>query len=192
MRKRILFILVLAFTFFIKGNAQEDSVTLESQFSNLLEKSNRYKEYKVLKLTELSKFQQSISDSVTAFQTLLNNNRSKIIQLRSKIDSLEIEQSQLKKDLSLAQKKENGMDVFGMILHKTTYQLIVWTIIGVLFLLVLILSFKFKKSNTITREANRKLAETEAEFDTHRQGSLEREQQLRRKLQDEINKQKEK
>ena len=50
--------------------------------------------------------------------------------------------------------------------------------------------FKFKRSNTLTKEAQEKLIDTEAEYDTHRQNALEREQQLRRKLQDELNKQK--
>lgn len=192
MRKRILLILFVTFASLIKGNAQEDTNTLESQFSNLLDRSNRYQEYKVLKITELNKFQKSISDSVNAFQQLLNNSRIRIAQLENQIDSLAKSQSQLKQDLALSQKKEHGMDVFGMIIPKITYQLIVWSIIGVLVLLVLILSFKFKNSNTITKESNRKLAETETEFDSHRQRALEREQQLRRKLQDEINKQKEK
>jgi septal ring factor EnvC (AmiA/AmiB activator) len=191
MRICIRLTLLVAFTFFLTGNAQEDPNSLESQFSNLLDKSNRYQDYKVLKIAELNKFQRSMGDSVSAFQLILNDNRNRIKQLEAKIDSLLKDQSQLQQDLALARKKENGMDVFGVIIPKTTYQLIVWTIIGALVLMVLILSFKFKNSNAITRQSNSKLAETEAEFDTHRQRALEREQQLRRKLQDEINKQKE-
>lgn len=191
MRKRILLTLVVFFTLLLPGNAQEDTHSLESQFSELLDKSNRYQEYKVLKITELNKFQRSISDSVTAFHLLLSNNRNRIAELEAKFDSLVKDHTQLQQDLVLAKKKENGMLVFGTILHKTTYQLIVWTLTGVLLLMVLFFSFKFRRSHAITREATRKLTETETEYDSHRQKTLEREQQLRRKLQDEINKQKE-
>jgi hypothetical protein len=65
-----------------------------------------------------------------------------------------------------------------------------WAIIGVLGLIVLFLLYKFKNSNAITRDANMKLTEIEAEFDDHRQKNLEQQQILRRKLQDEINKNK--
>ena len=65
-----------------------------------------------------------------------------------------------------------------------------WAIIGLLVLVVLFLFYRFKNSNAVTRDANQKLVETEAEFDDHRQKNLEQQQILRRKLQDEINKNK--
>ncbi len=65
-----------------------------------------------------------------------------------------------------------------------------WSIIGGLLALLLLFIYKFKNSNSITREANHNLAEIEEEFDDHRRTALEREQKVRRQLQDEINKQK--
>ena len=49
--------------------------------------------------------------------------------------------------------------------------------------------FKFFKNNVITKEAKNNLIDVEQELDAHRKKSLEREQKLRRQLQDEINKQ---
>ena len=65
-----------------------------------------------------------------------------------------------------------------------------WSIIGLLIIGLLFFIYKFKNSNAVTKEAKLKLAETEEEFDQHRQKKLEEQQQLRRKLQDEINKNK--
>ena len=65
-----------------------------------------------------------------------------------------------------------------------------WGIIGLLVLVVLFLLFKFKNRNTINQATPFNHPETDEEFETHRQQALEREQQLRRKLQDEINKNK--
>jgi len=50
------------------------------------------------------------------------------------------------------------------------------------------LGFKFKNSHAVTKEAQLKLAEIEIEFEAYRQKALEQHQQVRRKLQDEINK----
>ena len=49
--------------------------------------------------------------------------------------------------------------------------------------------YKFYNSNTVTKEAQNNLTDVEQEFELHRKKSLEKEQKLRRKLQDEINKQ---
>ena len=67
---------------------------------------------------------------------------------------------------------------------------ILWSIIAVLLGLLLIYIFRFNRSNSVTLSTNGKFDELEIEYENHRQRSLEREQQLRRKLQDEINKQK--
>ncbi|MGB0950114.1 MAG: tRNA (guanine-N1)-methyltransferase, partial [Marinirhabdus sp.] len=71
---------------------------------------------------------------------------------------------------------------------KTTYKTIMWSIVTVLALLLLFFIYKFKNSHTVTKHAGLKLAETEAAFEAHRQKTLDRDSELRRKLQDEINK----
>jgi hypothetical protein len=48
--------------------------------------------------------------------------------------------------------------------------------------------FKFSKSNILTKEAQNNLLDIEQEFEEYRKKSIEREQKLRRQLQDEINK----
>ena len=92
------------------------------------------------------------------------------------------------KGCSSSIEKEDGIEILGMLTKKSTYNTIMWSIIALLIAAFLFIFFKFNKSNAVTKEANLKLAETEEEFDAHRQKTLEREQQLRRKLQDEINK----
>lgn len=171
--------------------AQEGPTTLDEQFTEVMETSNRYKKHKVIKIELLDAFQKSMNDTIASWNATLEEKRSTISSLQARIDSLEANTSKLTEDLAISRKKENGMMVFGGIVEKSLYQIIVWTIIGLLVLLVFILFFRYRSSNAITKDAKQKLEETEAEFESHRQRSLEREQQLRRKLQDEINKQKE-
>ena len=82
------------------------------------------------------------------------------------------------------------MALFGMQMSKTSYNVLMWSIIGGLLALLIFFIYKFKNSNAITRKANHDLAEIEEEFNEHRRTALEREQKVRRQLQDEINKQK--
>ncbi len=57
-------------------------------------------------------------------------------------------------------------------------------------MVLLFFIYKYKNSNSTTKEAKKNLAEIEDEFDDHRRTALEREQKVRRQLQDELNKQK--
>jgi len=65
-----------------------------------------------------------------------------------------------------------------------------WLIIIALLVLLILFIYKFKSSNSVTKIARNNLADIEEEFEEHRRNALEREQKVRRQLQDEINKQK--
>ncbi|GAL80099.1 hypothetical protein JCM19274_3669 [Algibacter lectus] len=80
--------------------------------------------------------------------------------------------------------------MFGLQMSKSSYNVLMWSIIGGLLAFLLFFIYKFNNSNAITRAAKKSLAETEEEFEEHRKTALEREQKVRRQLQDEINKQK--
>ena len=56
--------------------------------------------------------------------------------------------------------------------------------------MLLFFIYKYRNSNAITKQSNKSLAEIEEEFEEHRRNALEREQKVRRQLQDMINEQK--
>ena len=75
-------------------------------------------------------------------------------------------------------------------MNKSTYTFIVFITLGILSLIIIVLFIKYKSGFDIIKTTKIKLRETDDELDNLRQRSLGREQQLRRKLQDEINKKK--
>ena len=77
-----------------------------------------------------------------------------------------------------------------MPMTKASYNSLLWTIIFGLVALLLFFIFRFKSSNTITVQSKNLLNDTEKEFETYKAKALEREQKVRRELQDELNKQK--
>ncbi len=170
--------------------SQETNNTIENQFVDVIEKSNRYEDFKVVKITKLNNLKKGVSDSIASLKSEIENLQINQSTQQNRIDSLSKELSKLNEALVASKKKEDGISFFGTIIKKSIYNTILWGIIAFLILSVFIFIFKFKRSNTLTKEAQEKLIDTEAEYDSHRQTALEREQQLRRKLQDEINKQK--
>ena len=82
------------------------------------------------------------------------------------------------------------MNFLGIATSKSIYNTLIWSLIGVLILIILILIYKFIECNRVTKYANNQLLDLEKEYEDHRRIALEREQKVRRQLQDEINKQK--
>jgi hypothetical protein len=186
MKMKILLLTVCCVLYVLPAIAQQNTTTLEEQFVDVIDKSNRYEDYKVVKIYKLNNLKKNVIDSISSIKKDLENAQGTIAVQKNEIDTLTQSVASLQTELKTSIENQDGIILFGVQIAKTTYKITMWGIIGLLVLVALFLSFKFKNSNVITKSANLKLAETDEEFETHRQRALEREQQLRRKLQDEI------
>jgi len=74
-------------------------------------------------------------------------------------------------------------------MSKKNYNLILWSIVLLLLLGLCYYIYKYNNNKHLTKKAQNSLTEIEQELTAYRKRSLENEQKLRRKLQDEINKQ---
>lgn len=184
------FILFLVFFTSVTQIYSQENLTLEEQFSGVIEKSNSYQEYKVVKKYKLYNLRKSVLDTIADLKQVIISNNNLIEEQQNQITSLNNQLKNIQTDLSVSRKKENGMFLFGKLISKATYSLILFSLIGVLILGIIFLFFKFKNSHIITKSTQEKLRETEEEYEAHRQRALQREQEIRRKLQDEINKNK--
>lgn len=163
--------------------------TIEQQFETIYKKSSNYQVYKVIKKLKYKELQKNVADSIFALkQTISQKNKQLDINFL-KIKEVENDLTKIKSDLNLSNQKENSISFFGIVLSKLTYNLILWSIIIALITGLSYFIYKFFRSNQITKQAKKELVEVEMELEIHRKKSLEREQKLRRKLQDEINKQ---
>ncbi len=190
--KKILYIILPLFLFTLQMAAQ-DSIqirknTLNDQITDAFDKSNSYQEYKVIKKTQLATLKRNILDSVSSLEKKINNQESELVQQKKEIDSLRENLKNTQQKLSDSKEKEDGITIFGILTSKTTYNTIMWSIIVLLLLTGGFLFYRFLNSTKITNAAELKMVEMEMELEDYRRNSLEREQKLRRKLQDEINK----
>ncbi|MEC4113507.1 LPXTG cell wall anchor domain-containing protein [Myroides pelagicus] len=170
--------------------AQDNKNSINNQFTTLLEESTNYQSYKVVSKERLYNLQKNVGDSIEALQKNIDQVNNQIKEQSSTVDSLSNKLNTIQGDLDLALQKENSFEVFGTITEKSTYQTIVSAIIGLLLIGLGIIFFRYKKSHTDIKDAIKKLDDTELELEELRRSSLEREQKIRRQLQDEINKNK--
>lgn len=191
MKKIIL--LKLSLFLFTLSLAAQDSIqirknTLNEQMTEAFDKSNSYQEYKVVKKTQLATLKRNILDSVSLLEKKINVQESELKQQKNEIDSLRQNLKNTQQNLSNLKEKEDSITVFGILTSKAVYNTIMWSIIVLLLLTGGFLFYRFLNSSKITNAAELKMVEMEMELEDYRRNSLEREQKLRRKLQDEINK----
>ena len=196
--KTLLFTAIAVFTFSMTSaqtaNDEEklslNSGTIDNQFEYVIRRSNSWQDYKTVKKTWLYALKAHTIDSLKAVHKDLNDTRDIVEAQAKEIEGLKATLSSTKTELDNTIAEKDSMTLFGMPMTKPNYSLVLWSIVGVLSALLLFFIYKFRNSNAITKQAKKSLAETEEEFEEHRRIALEREQKVRRQLQDEINKQK--
>jgi hypothetical protein len=189
--KLLLFLfLITSFVAYTQESIEiEEDSSIKGQFDRIYRISTTYQTYKVIDRDEYEKLKSNVLDSLKNCKKLISEKENLLKTERDNVEVLNSSLNTIKLDLDTALQKENSIFLFGSHLNKTTYNLILWFIIILLFVGLGFFIFKFSKSNVLTNEAQSILLDIEQEFDDHRKKSIEREQKLRRQLQDEINKQ---
>ncbi|WP_456437191.1 tRNA (guanine-N1)-methyltransferase [Psychroserpens sp.] len=189
---------------FISANAQIadetdglslNSGTIDSQFEYVFRKSGNFKgtrgqKYEAVKQVWLLKLKANVLDSLKTTYKELDKTQAVVITQVKTIEDLNTELANTKTELTNTIGEKDSMQLFGMQMSKPNYSMILWSIVGLLSALLLFFIYKYKNSNSVTKQAKLSLAETEEEYEEHRRVALEREQKVKRQLQDMINEQK--
>ena len=177
-----------------KDKLSLNSGTIDNQFEFVIQKSYTYKGngkiYKNVERHWLYALKSHTLDSLKSVHKNLTDTRSIVKKQDKEISDLKQNLTNTQSNLDKTNIEKNNMALFGMQMSKANYNVLMWAIIAGLLTLLALFIYKFKNSNAITKGAKRALAEIEEEFDEHRKTALDREQKVRRQLQDVINKQK--
>ena len=176
-------------------NLSLESGTISNQFDYVLRKSGDFRGtngqmYEAVKRNMFLTLRAHTIDSLKTVHKDLAATQVVVKTQAKEITDLKDNLSNTQNALDTTTSEKNSMALFGMQMSKTGYNVLMWSIIAGLLALLLLFIYKFKNSNTVTKGAKLALAEIEEEFEEHRKTALEREQKVRRQLQDEINKQK--
>ncbi|OAD43947.1 hypothetical protein [Polaribacter atrinae] len=189
MKSLLITLLLFTATISFSQETVEETNSIENQFDKIYRVSTTYQVYKVISRDSYLNLKSNVLDSLKSSKKIISE---KDVLLKAEKENIEKNKILLNKtqlDLEAALIKENSISVAGFQLSKITYNLILWSIVIGLLLALSYFIFKFSRSNVLTKEAKDNLADIEEEFEKHRKNTLEKEQKLRRQLQDEINKQ---
>lgn len=163
--------------------------TIENQFTKIYRLSNNWQEYKMIKRTHFTSFQKNILDSISTIKKDIVTKQLKIDEQLKNATLLKNEIITLKDSLATSIKKEDAFSFLGTFLDKNTYNTILWSIICALLAGLAFFIFKFKSSYFVIKETKNALTDVEDELEQYKRNAIDKEQKLRRQLQDEINKQ---
>lgn len=162
--------------------------TIDNQFEFVFKRSNSWQDFKVIKKNWFYQLKAHTNDTIKSLKNQLANTKQTISKQANEINSLKSNLSNTQSTLDQTNIEKDNMSLFGIQMSKGGYNSLMWSIIAGLLALLLFFIFKFKNSNAVTKLAKKNLSEIELEFEEHRRTALEREQKVRRQLQDEINK----
>jgi len=197
MKLIISFLTLLLFSLSVSSQNNKDdekgslnSGTIDSQFDYLYKISPKWEDYRSIKINNLFKFKKNVADSLVLGREKLITANTTIATQKSEIEKLKVTLGETNENLTSVTSEKDNINFLGISMSKSGYNTILWSIIGVLAAATALFVIKFKRSNVVTVDAKKGKSEIEEEFESYRQRSIEREQKLRRELQDEINKQK--
>ena len=167
-------------------NPFENNGNLDSQLNYLYKTSTNYKEYKVISKKGYSLMHKNVLDSLDYQRKALSAQVTENKNLVSEINDLKQVANNLSEELKTVSLNKNSITVFGISIYKTNYNLIIVIIFIVLLSVAAFFIYKFTNSNIITKEAKNQLEEVQLELESVQKSALKRQQELNRKLQDEI------
>lgn len=156
--------------------------SLNGQYQYLLTKVYFYQQ------PLLNAFHKSIMDTLNATRHLLKDSVAKLSAETKMVDSLQNSIKANDQTLSQSNARIDSIDMFGIILPKTTYNLIMWGLVVVFALIAFIV---IGRSGSYSREAKYRIQlynELEEEYKNYKLKANEKEKKLARELQTERNK----
>lgn len=193
--KKYFILYLIALNVCFSANAQDDtsgtlSGSLEDRFEYVFKKSSRYETYKVISISNFNYLKKSALDSVSFYKQEIEASKAKINDITAKADNLNTELQTAKAEINQLKESLKTTSFFGVNLNKGLFNMIVFGVVSGLVLFLILFVMKFRSAKTESDVAVENLARTEEEYEEYRRKAMEKEQQLGRKLQDEINKNK--
>ena len=164
--------------------------SISGQFDELFRKSGSYQEYKVINKDKYNELKLVVLDTIQNLNKKMAGTSVVINRQKAEIDSLKVNLKKTNDSLIEVTKNIDDIDGFGVPMKKSNYNVLVYSLLGSLLALSLFFMLRYRQSNKLTEQAQKALKDTEEEYDNYKRVSIEREQKVRRELQDEINKQK--
>jgi hypothetical protein len=151
-----------------------DEGTLKEQFDFLHERTNIYNNFRAIREDMFQKIRRNSTDSLNRTYRQIALLNQELADAETQIDSLNLVLNETFEERDQAIRDRDSLFLLGIPMQKTFYNLVLWSIIGALAVLLVIGFFVFKRNRAITVQTTNDLKELREEFETYRKTSRER------------------
>ncbi|GGC13397.1 hypothetical protein GCM10011386_01290 [Parapedobacter defluvii] len=164
------------------------SGTIDSQFIYLYAISKTQDGIEHVRQANLEQIRKNVSDTIKALTKQITDLKAKENGQQAAVDAMTDSLSQARNDLQIVQREKDSFSFLGISLQKSTYSLIMWGLVLLLAIALTFYIYRYNQSHVVTNDTKKAIEELQEEFDQHRKKAMEKEQKLKRQLQDELNK----
>jgi hypothetical protein len=175
----VLFLLVILSVFWIReANAQLPEVlengTLQEQYEFLNERTRVYDNFRAVREDMFQRIRRNSIDSLNSTHREINTLNRQLIKVQRDTDSLIAELQNVRRERDEAISERDSLFILGIPTSKSFYNTLMWSIIGVLTLLLIIGVVLYNRTRSITVQKSNELSELTAEYENYRKTSRER------------------
>jgi len=164
------------------------SGTIDSQFVYLYAISRTQNGIEHVRIPNLEQIRKNVADTILALTREITDLKTREGNEQAAMAAISDSLVLVRGELQTAQQEKDSFSFIGISLQKSTYSLIMWGIVLLLAIALATFIYRFNQSHVVTRDTRKAITDLQDEFDQHRKKALEKEQKLKRQLQDEINK----
>ena len=162
--------------------------SIADTYKDLYDNSETYTLYKVFKISSMNALMKQVQDTLKVHKQTIADGRQKIADLNDTIENLKSKMEELDQELKETQKVAGSISLLGLLISKTSYNVILWSIIAGLIVLLVIAYGSHARSLRLYQIARKEFTDLNQEFEEYRKTSQENKVKLGRELQTERNK----
>lgn len=163
------------------------SGTIESQMNTLVDRSFPYESFKGIR-PSLSQLRKNVLDSINYYKDQRVQEQTTIKAQKTQIDSLQGTIQTKSQELETAITARDNFSFLGADMSKSAYSSLMWGLVIALAIGLVFFIYRYNNNINVARDSKKDLESLKNELESHRKRALEREQKLKRDLQDELNK----
>ena len=165
--------------------AQSD--TLQVRYDELLDRSETYNQFKVIRTERLQSLWSEVQDSIRTYQQGATVAAQEISELKSQVAELTSDLQAVRVELGQTQDQLGMISFLGIDFNVVAYHTIVWAIIISLLALGIIIYGMYHRANSVTRSTNNDLRALQHEYEDFKERARTRETKVKRELQTAVN-----
>lgn len=156
---------------------------LNASFTKLLDESESYEDYKVIRTSKLLRFKSAMLDSLSGYNETIASLETEVNTLKADMEDLKRNYEAITTSLAQSEAQNNQISFLWFNVEKSAYNIVVWSFVGFLAIIATILYFRIKHVCAVVKRVKAAYSKIMEEYRHQRFQATEKQMKLKRELQ---------